>query len=440
MFVYHVRMALKSIRRNSVLSALMVAAIGIGIGVCMTAITVFYMMSSDPIPHKSSTLFAVQLNAWEGPGPYDLERPGRLPELLTYRDAKGLLESDIPDRQFATYGSGFTLNPENPDINPMLVQARFTTRDIFSMLEIPFLFGGPWDASADANASNIAVISYETNEEIFGGVNSVGRTIELERREFTVIGVMQQWQPIPKFYAVVNGPFEETEGVFIPMLVNETWERQQFGNTNCWGDAPIEGFQGFLNSECTWVEYWVELNSDEQRSRYESWLAGYIVEQKRLGRFPVEDATAEIHDVNDWLDYNEVVSADFRVLLGLAFMFLSVCLLNTVALLLAKFSGNAARVGLRRALGASKAMIFRQNLVEVAVIGVSGSVLGLCFAWLGLLGVKSINLGHYDRLAVMDGKLIVFAVLISLVSALIAGLYPTWRICQIPPATYLKTQ
>ena len=128
------------------------------------------------------------------------------------------------------------------------------------------------------------------------------------------------------------------------------------------------------------------------------------------------------------------------MLLGLAFMFLSVCLLNTVALLLAKFSGNAARVGLRRALGASKAMIFRQNLVEVAVIGVSGSVLGLCLAWLGLLGVKSINLGHYDRLAVMDGNLIVFAVLISLASALIAGLYPTWRICQIPPATYLKTQ
>jgi len=437
-FIYHVRMALKSIRRNLVLSTLMIAAIGIGIGVCMTAMTVFYVMSGDPIPHKSSTLFAVQLNTWEAAGPYDFDRPDRLPDLLTYRDAKSLLGSNIAERQVATYGSGFTLNPDNPDINPMLVQARFTTRDFFSMFDVPFLYGGPWDANADANASNVAILNFETNEEIFGGENSVGRTIELETLQFTVIGVMDQWEPIPKFYALANGAFQDTEGVFIPMLVNEAWERQNFGSVNCWGDAPIDGFQGFLNSE--WVQYWVELINDEQKSRYESWLAGYIAEQQRLGRFPIRNATAEIRDVNEWLDFNEVVNSDFRVLVGLAFMFLTVCLLNTVALLLAKFSGNAARVGLRRALGASKSMIFRQNLVEVGVIGVSGGALGLGLAWLGLQGVKAINLGHYDRLVVMDANLMVFAVLVSLALSLLAGLYPTWRICQIPPATYLKTQ
>ena len=169
MFAYHVRMALKSIRRNLVLSALMITAIGIGIGVCMTAMTVFYVMSGDPIPHKSSTLYAVQLNTWEAAGPYDFDRPGRLPDLLTYRDAKSLLGSNIAERQVATYGSGFTLNPDNPAINPMLVQARFTTRDFFSMFDVPFLYGGPWDANADANASNVAILNFETNEEIFGG-------------------------------------------------------------------------------------------------------------------------------------------------------------------------------------------------------------------------------------------------------------------------------
>ncbi len=440
MFVYHLRMAIKSIRRNVVLSSLMVAAIGIGIGVCMTAITVFYMMSSDPIPHKSSSLYAVQLNTWESTGSFDPDRPERLPDLLTYRDAKGLLESDIPERQVALYGSGFTLKPENPDINPMLVITQFTTRNFFSMFAVPFMYGGPWDADADTNASNVAILSFETNEKVFGGEMSVGRTIELDTREFTVIGVMDQWEPIPKYYSVVNGAFQETDDVFIPLLINETWEKQHFGNTNCWGDAPINSFQDFLNSECTWVEYWVELSSEEQKNRYTSWLSGYIAEQKQLGRFPSEDAGAEIRDVNEWLDYNEVVSADFRVLVGLAFMFLSVCLLNTVALLLAKFSGNAPQVGLRRALGASKAMIFRQNLVEVSLIGMAGSALGLGLAWLGLQGVGAINLGHYDRLIVMDGRLLVFAILISLASALLAGLYPTWRICQIPPATYLKTQ
>jgi putative ABC transport system permease protein len=121
-------------------------------------------------------------------------------------------------------------------------------------------------------------------------------------------------------------------------------------------------------------------------------------------------------------------------------MFLAVCLLNTVALLLAKFSGNAPRVGLRRALGASKAMIFRQNLVEVGLIGIAGGALGLLLAWLGLMGVKAVNMGRYDQLVSMDLKLVTFAFVISLVSALVAGLYPTWRVCQVAPATYLKTQ
>jgi putative ABC transport system permease protein len=224
------------------------------------------------------------------------------------------------------------------------------------------------------------------------------------------------------------------------LSVNRTWQLQNFGNTNCLGDDAIDSFEDFLGSECVWMEYWVELPDADSRAAYETWLAGYVAEQKKLGRFPDENARAEIRDVNEWLDYNEVVTSDFRVLVGLAFMFLAVCLLNTVALLLAKFSGNAPRVGLRRALGASKAMIFRQNLVEVGLIGIVGGAFGLFLAWLGLFGVKAVNMGRYDQLVSMDLKLVAFAFLISLLSALLAGLYPTWRVCQVPPATYLKTQ
>ncbi len=440
MFAYYLRLAIKSIRRNTVMSILMVSAIGIGIGACMTVITVYYTMSGDPIPHKSDTLFAVQLNAAEGPGPYDEEDPELIPELLTYTDAMNLLESDIPDRHVAMHESAFTLDPANPDVNPMLAIALFTTADFFAMFDVPFLYGGAWDAEADQAAGNIAVIDFETNEEVFGGEDSVGRSISLDNREFTVIGVLNQWEPVPRFYSAYNGPYGETNDVFIPLMVNQSWQKQNMGNTNCWGDAPINGYDDFLNSECTWMEFWAELSTADQKAQYESYLAGYVAEQKKLGRFPIEDAKAEIRDVNEWLEYNEVVSADFKVLVGLGFMFLAVCLLNTVALLLAKFSGDAPRVGLRRALGASKAMIFTQNLVEVGIIGLLGGVLGLALAWLGLQGVKAINLGRYDQLVTLDANLIGFALLISLLAALAAGIYPTWRICQLAPAAYLKTQ
>jgi hypothetical protein len=56
MFGYYFRLGLRSLKRSVILTALMVAAIGVGIGACMTALTVFRAMSGDPIPQKSSQL------------------------------------------------------------------------------------------------------------------------------------------------------------------------------------------------------------------------------------------------------------------------------------------------------------------------------------------------------------------------------------------------
>ncbi|NVJ50939.1 MAG: ABC transporter permease, partial [Gammaproteobacteria bacterium] len=58
MFAYYFKLALLSIKRNPILTSLMVAAIGVGIGASMTTITVNYAMSGNPIPNKSDQLFA----------------------------------------------------------------------------------------------------------------------------------------------------------------------------------------------------------------------------------------------------------------------------------------------------------------------------------------------------------------------------------------------
>ena len=73
MFGYYIRLALLSIRRNAILSGLMVAAIAVGIGASMTTITVNYAMGSDPIPHKSDTLFAVQVDNWDPNNPCETQ-------------------------------------------------------------------------------------------------------------------------------------------------------------------------------------------------------------------------------------------------------------------------------------------------------------------------------------------------------------------------------
>jgi putative ABC transport system permease protein len=133
------------------------------------------------------------------------------------------------------------------------------------------------------------------------------------------------------------------------------------------------------------------------------------------------------------------VSEDNVVLVGLSFLFLVVCLLNTVGLLLAKFIGGASLAGIRRALGASRAALFKQHLVEVGVIGLSGGLLGLVLAALGLKAVRG-WFEDFEKITQLDWSMIGLALGLSLLASVAAGLYPTWRVCRIAPARYLKTQ
>ncbi|MEE8243535.1 MAG: hypothetical protein V3R27_00955 [Pseudomonadales bacterium] len=64
MFGYYIWLAAISIRKNAVMSLLMIAAVAVGIGTCMTIVTVNYIMAKDPIPQKSDVLYAVQLDSW----------------------------------------------------------------------------------------------------------------------------------------------------------------------------------------------------------------------------------------------------------------------------------------------------------------------------------------------------------------------------------------
>ena len=142
------------------------------------------------------------------------------------------------------------------------------------------------------------------------------------------------------------------------------------------------------------------------------------------------------------MKYNEVVDEDVDVLLGLAILFLVVCLLNTIGLLLAKAMRSAKNTSLRRALGASKVELFKQHVIEAGMIGVAGGLLGIVMTWCGLRGIENLY-ADYDfiqNLVRMDWSMVMLAVALAVVSALGAALYPTWRTCNITPASYLRLQ
>ena len=440
MLSYYLRLALASMRRTPVLTALMVLALGLGIGAFMTTFTVYYLMSGDPIPHKSDMLFAVQLDNWD-PNRPPTESAKDVEPQLTWRDGLNLMQADTPaTRQAHMYGTGAIVVPEG-DEPPFDEGVRATWHTFFAMFDVPFLHGGPWGERADQDHASVAVIGRELNDRLFGGANSVGRRIQLDDSFYEIVGVIDDWQPTPRFYHSDWGrAFEDSEQVFIPMTRAVDVPMGPHGNTNCWAplDESLPMPQAFLQSECVWTQFWAELETPEQVAAYKDYLDNYVREQKEVGRFP-RPLNTFISDVNEWMDVMGVVGNDNRVQLRLSFLFLLVCVLNTVGLLMAKFLGKGGEVALRRAMGASRGAIFTQNLVEVGAVGVLGGLTGIGIAWLGLRAVENLYRG-YQHLVSLDPFMLTAAVGLSVIAAIAAGLYPVWRVSRLAPAGLLKTQ
>src|SRR3546814_20778465 len=133
MFTYYLNLALRSFRRNKALTALMVLAIALGIGASMTTLTVFHVLSGDPVPSRSGELFYVQLDP-EGMGGYTAgEEPA---EQVTRFDAETLLREKRGDRQAMMTGSSIALTPPKQGMSPFYADARSPTAAILHMFAI----------------------------------------------------------------------------------------------------------------------------------------------------------------------------------------------------------------------------------------------------------------------------------------------------------------
>ena len=439
MFAYYFDLALRSFRRNRVLTALMVLAIALGIGASMTTLTVFHVLSGDPIPTKSSVLYYPQLD----PRSMDGFTPGEEPEDQMSRfDAEALLREAKGDKQAVMSGGGVTVQPERADLPPFGMEARYTSADFFPMFEIPMLHGNAWSKAEDDRHDRVTVISKKLAEKVYGTTNAVGKTIRFENHDFRIVGVMQDYRPTPKFYDLNSDRYGEVEQVYLPFSTSRDLDLGRNGSMNCWdaGDDAEDDPEGEtgVNAPCTWLQYWVQLDTPEKAAAYQRYLVNYSDQQRAAGRFE-RPTNVRLRSVMEWLDFREVVPGDVRLQVWLAFGFLAVCLLNTVGLLLAKFLRRSGEIGVRRALGASRRAIFAQCLVEAGTVGVAGGALGLGLAMLGLWAVRQQPVAYAD-LAHLDPVMLLTTFALAIIASVLAGLVPAWHACQVTPAVQLKSQ
>ena len=363
----------KSLRRNPVLTALMIGAIALGVGVCITTLTVYRADVGQP--DRASQRRALRGHARQlgsEPGLETTTTPSCRRMELTYRDAQALLRVGHPgsqgDHAQGRRSCSRRCRPSGVEAVPGrgAPHDQGLLRDVRRAVQVRRRLGRRRRTTARRWSS---CCRRRRTRRPSAAPNSVGRTLRLDGRDFKVVGVLDDWAPTPKFYDLNNGAFDETEELFVPFSVGTQLEMQSAGNINCWRDQPINSLPGLPQQR---LRVDPVLGRAARRASkveaFQDFIDNYVREQKTLGRFE-RPLNNHLTHPDEWLKVNEVVQDDNRVLVGLSFMFLAVCLLNMIGLLLAKFLGAAPLVGLRRALGASKATIFRQHLVEVGVIG-----------------------------------------------------------------------
>ncbi|HEX7326708.1 MAG TPA: ABC transporter permease [Rhodanobacteraceae bacterium] len=436
MFAYYIDLAVRSFRRNRVLTALMVLALGLGIGAAITTLTVLKLLSGDPLPQTSARLFTAEVNpypaavkqssgkAWQGFG-----------DMMPYTDAMNLLRAHRAERQAVLALTGAKIAPKRVNAHPFFTNGVMTTADFFAMFDAPFEFGGGWSGQDGENRARVAVIGDALNQKLFGGRNSVGQTLRINDHEYRIVGVLKPWAPQPRFYSINLGGrnYGKGDGVFMP-LQSALADKMSPESTNCWSaDANLSDLE---TAPCMFVALWVELRQPSDAGAYRTFLANYVAQQISLGRFHHRDVN--LPDLMGFLSQQQVVPDDARLQAYLAFGFLLICIVNTVGLLLAKCLKRSREIGIRRALGASRRAIFAQFMVESGMIGVAGGILGLIFAELGLWAVRH-QPAPYAHLAHLDPEMFVATFVIALVASLIAGLLPAWRACVVAPAPQLKS-
>ncbi|MDU0353539.1 ABC transporter permease [Paraglaciecola aquimarina] len=427
MFHYYLKLSIRNIVRNRMFFILMISTLAAGVGVFLANIAIIKAMSSDPIPHKSERIFNVSLNIWPDENPR-----AELLEIMRYDDAQHILDNKIATHTMVHYQSQvYARDSESTNLTRHKAIVRATTQGFFPLTEAPFAFGGSWQQD---RAKQI-VIGDTLNQQVFGGGNSVGKTLEIDGKPYEIVGVLKPWLLKPLFYqASSREAFSATDDIYVPIetALDNEWaiSVQNMATERIDSVSDSRGKNGFF------IQAFVQLDNQQQKNEMQQYLDNYSQFRQQQGEYLRANGN-RLLDVNQWLDHQEVV--DERMLaFGLATsLFLAVCVFNASSLLLARYHSTRFETGLRRAVGARMKDVFYQGLVESLLVGACCAVLALLFGWL-FLQISTALFPALEKTSDIDFTLIVIGVVIALVTAFTSMLYPLIRACRIPLSTTLK--
>ncbi len=398
-----IRYALRSLRKAPAFTLTVVGTLMIGIGANTAIFSVVDQVLLKPLTYADpSRIVLFLVTTPQGPS-----YGGSAAKYNIWRQQSDLFQ-DVAAYEYR--GSNFTVTggsfPEQ--IHSIRVSASY-----FPLLGARMAQGRPFTTQEDwPNGGHVAVLGYGFWQRRFGGERHiVGKTISLSGVPYDIVGVVG-----PSFDTELDSPPD----LFLPFQIDPaSTDHAQYFNV-----------VGRLRPGITFASAKTRL----QRAAHEF-----------RRQFPNIVGTKDEFDIQPFQD---AIVTEARLSLltltgAVGFVLLIACA-NVGNLLLVRAAGRAREVAIRSAVGASRSRIMRQLLTESIMLSLIGGLLGLLIGWFGVRALLALNPGDLPRLGehgaaiMMNGRLFLFTALLSLITGVLFGLFPTLDLSREDLGTTLK--
>jgi predicted permease len=376
--IYGARSVARS--RALVVTALLSFGLGIGVNAVVFSVAVELLLSQPSVTDARS-LVSVRLGG-NSHSPFTV---------LDFLGRSGVFQDVVGDNveTLVNYDDG-------TDTRPAFAAA--TTKNYFTALGIPLAIGRGFRAD---DPDDVVVLSDRFWRRHFNASPAVvGTAIRLEGRPFTVVGIL------PPAHRTVIG-FGLAPELYVPRYLDDT----------------MLAIYGRLKPGSTLGEVRERVKS--VGARLNEVAPGAVNYAENLHLAPV----AGLHRLQEEAELMPV-GLFFAVLLVVAAMVLLIACVNVTGLLLARGSARRRELAIRLSLGASRARVLQQLLVESLLLAIAGAVFGLTIAYLttALLGRIQLPIPIPIRLIVEpDWRVLAYAVVLTAIATLVAGLLPAWQ-------------
>ena len=384
------RYALRTLRKNPGFAAIAILTLALGIGANTAIFSVVYAVLFKPLPYANPQQLVVVFSAKPQEG---VAMAG-----ISYPNFEELREQNHVFSELASSQQhDLTLTGHG---EPFVVRTGVVTPEVFALLaEAPLAGRTLVPDDGRRGAAPVVILSENLWRSRFGAdPNIVGSSISLDKRSFTVVGIMRAG-----FCSEIGGRGQE---VWVPLVDDPVFGGWMTRRSGHWMNLI-----GRLRPGVSVAQAQAEMDAIAGRLAKQDPAdnAGWII---RVG--PLQSAI--VGDVKPAL----------LILLGAVALVLLIACANIANLLLARATSRAREMSVRIALGAGRGRIVRQLLTESAALGLLGGVAGVLLAFWGVRGLSSLlpqGLPQTHAIRV-DGWVLGFALVLSISASFVFGLAP----------------